>query len=210
MLTQFGVSEIPGALMSGWATPDDSQMPEGVEALAKVIGEPLAARASWQRRLVVLPDKTWRLLVNECGFLSSGELPQFSPGSVTPVPVAVEIGIAAELLKQPTNCETVLAQRQQFIAELNRRHAQQEEDERARQLATAKRQLDAAESAKVFRHSDWASLDVWQQGFYSLALRVQDRDPELAADLKAVAGASRGVYGERSSPLPPPREQWWL
>jgi hypothetical protein len=209
MLGFDGSCSLPNAITFGWATPNDDQMAEGVEALAKVIGEPLAARASWQRRLVIMPDGTWRLLVNECAFLSNGDLPQFSPNSITPVPVALLIPDAFALLRSPGNCETVLAQRQQFISELNARHRKQEEDERNRSIEAAKQQQDAQERAAAFKHSAWAALDVWQQGFYGLALRVQARDPELAADLKAVASASRGVYGERSTPQPAPSQVWW-
>jgi hypothetical protein len=209
-LRQDGTCTIPGALMGGWATPTDDQMPAGVAALAVVVGEAEAARASWQRRLVIMGDnKTFRMTVNECGFLSNGDLPQFAPGSVTATPVALPIAEAVALLKSKDNPELELARRRQFLAELNERHRKQQEDELNRQLAASKRQLDAQERAAAFRHSDWAALDVWQQAFYSLAIRVQERDPTLAADLKSVAGASRGVFGERSTPIAAPSSVWW-
>jgi hypothetical protein len=208
MLNQFGVSEIPGALMGGWATPTDDQMPEGVGELAKVIGDPLAARASWQRRLVVMGDGTWRLLISECGFMSSGSLVQFCPGSVTPVPVAVPIDVAVPLLRLPENCETELARRQRFLADLNERHALQELAERNAREARAKQSQDAVEAAKVFRWDDWRALTDWQRLAYSIALSV-DNGEDLAPALRRIAGSVQSFHGERAVPLAPPRAQWW-
>ncbi|MGB8294248.1 MAG: hypothetical protein WCG85_02350 [Polyangia bacterium] len=209
-LNQFGQSEIPNALMSGWAVPDDSQMEAGVAALAAVVGEPESARASLQRRLVLAPDG-WRLLVSEPGFLSNNDygLLQFTKGASDGYQVALPIGQAIELLRSKDNPELELQRRKNRLAELAERHRLQAEAEHNARLAAAKRQTDAAENAKTYRHSDFAALDVWQQAFYSLALRVQDRDPQLAADLKSVAGASRGVFGERSTPIAAPNARWW-
>ena len=59
------------------------------------------------------------------------------------------------------------------------------------------------------RWREWQALMPWQRGLYSLALRVEGRDPELAADLRAVAGSVQAFHGESCTVAPCPNRKWW-
>jgi hypothetical protein len=156
-------------------------------------------------------DGSWRLLISECGFLSGNDygLLQFTRGAADAFPIAMPLADAVALLKSKDNPELELARRRQFLADLAERHRKQEEDERNQQLAASKRQLDAQERAAAFKHHEWMVLQPWAQALFALGLRVKERDPELADDLRKVASSSTGIHGERSTPLPPPAKQWW-
>jgi hypothetical protein len=198
--------------MFGWRTPTDDEMAAGVAELAKIVGEPESARASWQRRLVIMGDnKTFRMTVNECGFLSGNDfgLLQFTRGAADAFPIGLPLAEGVALVKSKDNPELELARRRQFLADLNARHARQAENELNQQLAASKRQLDAQERAAAFRHNEWMVLQPWAQALFALALRVKERDPELADDLRKVASSSTGIHGERSTPLPAPSAVWW-
>ena len=211
MLNMQGLTELPKALMTGFREPTDEEWPEGVAALTAVIGEAESARQSWRRRLVIMASGELRLTVSEPGFLSAGSdgLIPFTLGSVTATPVALPIADAVALLRSPANPEIELQRRRTFLADLNRRHAQQELDSRAQQLAASARQQDAEARAKNFKWDQWAVMEPWQQALYTLALKVRPRDSQLADDLKTVASSSTGIHGERSTPIPAPSAVWW-
>jgi hypothetical protein len=198
-------------MMVGFREPSDAEWDAGIVELEKVIGAPEAARQSWRRRLVIMGDGSWRLLISECGFLSGNDygLLGFTPGAADAFPIAMPIAAAVALLKSKDSPEIELQRRRNRLAELAERHRKQEEDERNQQLAASKRQLDAQERAAAFRHNEWMVLQPWQQALFALALRVKERDPELADDLRKVASSSTGIHGERSTPLPAPSAQWW-
>jgi len=73
----------------------------------KVIGAPEAARQSWRRRLVIMGDGSWRLLISECGFLSGNDygLLGFTPGAADAFPIAMPIAAAVALLKSKDSPE---------------------------------------------------------------------------------------------------------
>ena len=211
MLRQDETSSIAGGVRLGWRLPSDEEAEAGIAALEGVVGAADAARMSWRRRICILPSAQFGLLVDEPGFLSGNDygLLQFTAGAADAFPVALPIADAVALLKSEDSPELELQRRRTRLGELAERHRKQELDEHTARIEAAKRQTDAAESAAKYRWNQWAVMEPWAQALFALALRVKERDPELADDLRKVASSSTGIHGERSTPLPPPSAVWW-
>jgi hypothetical protein len=191
---------------TAWRAPADSEIADGVAALAAIVGPMETAKLSWQRRLALSDAGEWLLVVTSGG---QPTIPTFAPWA-DPIQLQVfqtayPLAEAVEILQGPNNPEAILAERRRRVAE------HEAEETKAKALAKAQqaeREADAAQWERdktKFNHAAWVRLAEWQQAFYALACRVKDRDPSLAKDLRVVAAEGRG-----SSPARPsfPRAEW--
>jgi hypothetical protein len=210
MLAANGLCTIPNAMMVGFREPTDEEWNAGISELEAVLGPVESARQSWRRRLVIMASGEWRLLISECGFLSGGDygLLPFTKGAADAIPVALDIAAGVALLKSKDNPELEGQRRRQFIDDLNRRHAQQAEDERNRSIEAGRRQQDAQARGKTYRWAEWQCLVDWQRLAYSVALAI-DGGEDLASALRRIAGSSQSFNGERSTPIAAPSAKWW-
>jgi hypothetical protein len=182
----------------------------GRQELAKLIGAEEAMKVAWLRRLGRRQDGTWLAAVKTVvpGEPSQKGRPWHPLGPKVivdfhPLPEAVQLirsgaEAGAERLERllAENAAAVERAEQEFEAE--KRRVQVEQERQARQLEHDRRE---------FRADVWASLGPLAQMTYTLALAVQQRDPELAKDLRAVARQANENRGELHMPWP--RQRWW-
>lgn len=181
-----------------WRAPTREEFPLGMAELAKIIGERESVDPTWTRRLAIAePGGEWALLVDQC----SGNLPAYDVNYTTAFTVAYPLGEGAALLQDPThNPELILAERRRQVKE----RKEEQEREQAARIEDDKRKRDAAEQeAKdrvTFDGDRWNRLTDARKLAYALALKVEPRDPALAADLREIA--SHRI-------LDFPRARWW-
>jgi len=192
-----------------WRAPTAEEFPHGIAELAKLIGETESVRPTWTRRLVrAEPGGEWCLLVDEAAQPTGKLVPWAEPEiQLQAFPTAYPLAEAVKILTGPDerNPEKILASRRELTAAHEKELAAEKAD------AQAKAEAQRAEAAQLdadklrFGFDAWAKLEPWQQGFYALAVRVQSRDLELAADLRRIASEGRS-----SKPARPgfPRCDW--
>jgi hypothetical protein len=185
--------------MSGhktWREPSEAEFPHGIAALAKIIGDEASVRPVWTRRLALTEDGTTWLLT-----ISSGGKPRIEsfapwadPEQLRVYQTAYPLAEAVEILQGPNNPEEILAERRRRVAE------HEAEEAKAQALAKAQQAAKDADTARLeedkrkFGFDHWVRLDPWVQAFFALAVRVKDRDPALAADLRAIAHEARRIH----------------
>jgi len=187
------------SVFTKWRAPTRAEFPVGMSELAKHIGERESVDPTWTRRLAIAePGGQWCLVIDEC----CGNLPPYDPGYTTAYACAYPLEEGSRLLQDPArNPEVELARRRQ---EAKERAEQKEKEQAARIEAEKRRRMEEeqlAEDKGRFRASDWEKLAEWRRAFYTLALNLKSRDPELAADLHAIA--------EKGGWLDFPRTRWW-
>lgn len=162
--------------------PTDDEIAAGQQELAKVIGKKDAALPSWTRRLVLAADGTWLLKVDGI----TGVWP--SPGCG--FPIALSIPDAVELLRSAQNPEIALEHARQARAKEAADEAERQRQRKA-ELARARAAKEKLERERAdFKADEWAMLNSFQRLGVRLALAVENRDPELAADIRAAVAAS--------------------
>lgn len=190
------------SVFTKWRAPTREEYPHGMAELSKIIGERESVDPSWTRRLALVEGDKWALLVDEC----IGNLKCYDPNYATGYTVAYPLAEGAALLTGPKNPEVELARRR---AEIQERKDQAARESAAR-VAAEKRQHEEEEQLiedkRTYRADDWNRLADWQKMCIVLALKVESRDPELAADLRAVM--QDGTHA-RPPALAFPRTKWW-
>lgn len=71
--------------------------------------------------------------------------------------------------------------------------------------AETARRLQAASDACRFRASDWMGLQPWQRFAIKLALAVEERDPEMALNIRDLLAEQ----AKHCDSLPCPLMEWW-
>jgi hypothetical protein len=185
----------------------------GRGALAAVVGEVEAARMEWLTRLVLRCDGVWCLRVRSVLELDAKYRDQpWHPRSGEIQTRFHPIAEAVDLLRNQ-KVETEVDRRERLIAEKDAKLARLREEERrlAKEQAAEnqRREQENTRDRKEYRAEQFEALSAPAQMLYVLAARVRVRDPELAADLRAVAAevskASRGATPN----LGFPRDRWW-
>jgi hypothetical protein len=182
-----------------WRAPTREEFPLGMAEIAKVIGEAEAGHPSWTRRLAISePDGQWCVVVDDCAD-DKGYAPWTDETLIEAFPLAYPLAEGVAILQSPDNPETELERRRQAVKEHNEEQARASA-ERA-EAAKRQREEDAQleQDRNQFRARDWERLSDAQKLSYALALKVQARDPDLAADLREVA--AKGMIF--------PRVRWW-
>jgi hypothetical protein len=203
----------PHAVAHGWHDLADADLGPALAELGKVLGPEEASKPAWQRRLVRLGDGQLALTYRECAYLSTTagfyNCPWHVPGSLAATEVAAPVAEVVALLRSDANPERELQRRRKLADEHEAKEASEREGKARRDAEEAARARQAQENEVRYRERDWRELMDWQRALYAVAVRVEARDPELAADLRAVAGASTATSGEFCTPLPRPDCKWW-
>jgi len=194
---------------TAWRAPADSEIADGVAALAAIIGPVETAKLSWQRRLVASePGGQWGLVIQCCARPSLPNLvPWVDEIQLREWPEAFPLAEGVAILLGPAaqNPEEVMRERRARVKAHEEEEAaakrKKQDVERAAKADAEQREADE----RRFNAAGWHRLDEWQQAFFGLAVRVQSRDPSLAADLRTIANEGRG-----SKPARPgfPRCDW--
>ena len=180
--------------IKAWRPPTSDDIGIGMAALAEIIGDAESVRPIWTRRLVrAEPGGEWCLTIDQGGKPTFEKAaPWADPIQVQGFPTAYPLPEAVAILRSPGNPEAVLVQRREAC----RVHEAEELAAKAKKQAEEKaRQTDAerlADDERKFNAAGWHKLDPWQQAFFAVAVRVERRDPDLAADLRAIGHEGRG------------------
>ena len=182
----------------------DAEADAAVSALAALIGED-AHKAEWRRRLgrlngdgpvIVavrhpnnpLPaeyrDQPWatesRLCFNGLAFETK----------------FYELAEGVPLLRDPEGPEAEVNRRLRLNAEYEAQGAARTAERERQRIEAGRREREEAARLRLIGLDEWNKLPPWSRALYAAALKVRDRDPELAADLRAVAAeSSRGEEG---------------
>jgi hypothetical protein len=186
--------------------PSDDEAGAVIESLATVIGDQ-ASRPSVQRRAVICRKTGEVLLVVACParWISAGDVAFVAapePGQQLNSFLAVEQRAfspaeALALLVSPESPERELERRGALVRRRDELRAQLE-------AAAAKRdeaELDAEARARRFHAAEWAKLPLTVRVLYSLALRLEISDAELAAAIHDIAGDAEHLRC--------PTTEWW-
>ena len=191
---------------SQWRLPTDEETKTGLAELEKLIGKKLAASPGWPRRICVIrATGSIGLIITHCRQAMNPNAPWRDPDDLVAIPIGLPLGHAVALLASAANPEIELARRVRLVDEF-------EAGQEAKRKANVERQ--AAEAAAVraankerldFRAAEWPVFNPLQRFGARLALTVQGRDPDLAADIRAVMSI------EAADPKGAnfPRGQWW-
>jgi hypothetical protein len=185
-----------------WRAPSREEFAAGIGELGKIIGAEEACRPDWTRRLALSEDgSTWLLMIEEAAAPTTPHLaPWADPIQLRGFPSARPLSETVAILRGPHNPEAILADRRARTkaheAEVEAARVAEVELKKAEQAA--KEQL--AKEREAFNGNAWAALPDWRKLAYALALKVEPRDPALAADLREIA--SHRI-------LDFPRARWW-
>ena len=185
-----------------YRAPTREEFAVGIAELGKLIGAAEATAPDWTRRLALSEDgATWLLMIEEAAAPTAPHLvPWADPIQLRAFPTAYPLAEAVAILQGPHNPEAILADRRARTkaheAEVEAARVAEVEAKKAEQAA--KEQL--AKEHKAFNGAAWDRLTDSQKICYSLALKVETRDPALAADIREI-GAHRV--------LDFPRAKWW-
>jgi hypothetical protein len=192
-----------------WHIPDEVEHAAAFAALSEVLGD-AAAKPTWQRRLAIGNDGTPLLLVEVPRFfISQAEAEYMSPpevadggGSVLKNWLASEQmgwplaeGVALLLSKASPEIE---AQRRRGV--LRRRDEARAKQQEA-QAAADRAAREAEERNNRFRAREWSSLPLTQRALFSISLRLEGHDDELAGLIHEVAS--------QAEHLQVPACEWW-
>jgi len=214
-----GRPAVPGGIPEQeFYVPDDDALQLGIAELATLIGPEKANAPSMVRRLVRAKNNdVWLLVIADCCFVSYGDAAYTAPhlveNATTPIRFGHGLAEGIAILGSDSNPEKEIARRAALIdAKAARDKAHADEARRAeqeRQAVLKKAQTDAI----AFRKNEWEALTSLERALFLLAARVKADNPALAADIHAVAEASRRTgpttKGERDYPLPTPQCEWW-
>ena len=178
-----------------WRVPTAEEFPIGLAELGKLVGETEANHPLWLRRFCVSePDGEWCLTV-EAGGAPTGKLvPWADPVQLQAFPTAYPLAEAVKILQGPNNPEEVLRQRREACKAHEAEQAADKAKKLADERAAKERQLKWEDDCRRFNEGAWNRLEPIVQFCYALALKVQDRDAALAADLRALAGDVRRIH----------------
>jgi hypothetical protein len=156
-----------------------------------------------QRRLAVTADGSQFLLVIDNCLQKDPSCINWDdrmPEACKAIPAALPIEAAVQLLNSDQSPEKELQRRRALAAE-------REAEEAARvRIASEKAHAEAVALNKArqervdFRADAWEKIPPLQQALARLALAVAERDPKLAADVRAAADADASDF---------PRGKWW-
>ena len=185
-----------------WRAPSREEFAAGICELGKIIDAEEACRPDWTRRLALSEDgSTWLLMIEEAAAPTTPHLaPWADPIQLRGFPSARPLSETVAILRGPHNPEAILADRRARTkaheAEVEAARVAEVELKKAEQAA--KEQL--AKEHEAFNGAAWDRLTDSQKICYSLALKVEARDPALASDLREIA--SHRVIDF-------PRAKWW-
>lgn len=187
-----------------WRFVGDEEMPAAVAALASVIGKAQSKLPSWQRRLAVTVDgKTHLLVVEACNWKDPNSVCGWvdtDTHATTGTPTALPIPAAAALLASDFNPERELLRRRKLAAALEAKEtAKREAKRKADEAAKAAKAKDAAERAQ-YHAPGWSAMPAPMRAMLRLALAVEKRDAELAADIRASVSAALRPDDEKDFP----------
>jgi hypothetical protein len=184
-----------------WRAPSREEFAAGICELGRIIDAEEACRPDWTRRLALSEDGSAWLLTLEDAAAATGQLaPWAEPRQLQGFPVARPMAEAVAILRGPNNPEKVLEERRARMKEHEAEvEAARVAEEDARKAEQAGKEQLAAERSR-FDGNRWDALTDSQKVCYALALKVADRDPALAADLREL-----GQHRE----LDFPRLAWW-
>jgi hypothetical protein len=197
--------------IANFRRPSDDELPGLVDTLADAIGE-RAELPSWQRRLAIGDGNEVLLLCDvPLTWISTGDTAHdTAPEPGPPLDAwlafaqsAFPLNAGLELLNSSESPEIELSRRRAILAKRDAIRAGVAAKKAAEEEAERKARAEAEERTKVWREGEWNKLSVEQRLLISVSLKVEGRDPILAADLREIA-ALRGGYA------PLPKTQWWL
>jgi predicted nucleic acid-binding protein len=199
--------------IADFTRPTDAQMPACVDALAGVVGEGKASLPSWQRRLA-LDGTTGELVILldvPRRWLSTGDNAYVvapEPGPALAAWLAAEqvawpVDTALALLAGSESPEAELERRREMVRVRDGIRAARQAEKDAKAATAAKAEAEAEERVVVYREPAWEKLTNEQRLLIAVSLRLEVRDPALAADLRELAALQGGF-------MPLPRTRWWL
>jgi hypothetical protein len=192
---------------------DGPQADHCAEELAFAIGPEQAALPSWRRRMAIQNvNNSLALLVQvPLLWLSSGDsrfdvAPE--PGReldawLASSPLGFDVDVALLLLGSPADPEAEIARRRGIVRRRDEIRSRVQAEKARKAEAEAKAAAAAAEREERFHVSSWERLTDVQKLALALSLRLEQRDPELAADLRELAALSGGLLRV------PAVEEWW-
>jgi hypothetical protein len=187
-----------------WRFVNDSEHAAAVAALAKIVGRE-AKLPTWQRRLAVAADGSQFLLVVDSCLQKHSSCINWDPlasEALRPIPCALPIEAAVKLLQSPQSPELELQQR---LAAAHKREAERA----AREAAEAEKfrlkteaEVKERREQEACRATEWERLTPMERFAARLAVLVESRDKDLAADIRSALDTA-----DVASDFP--RAQWW-
>jgi len=189
-----------------WRAVADSELSEAIAALSALLPKKTAASPSWTRRLARMRDGSAFLLVLQGAPPHFGEWhPDMNPGGAVAVPMAFTLADGVRLLQAKDNPEVELARRIALMEKHRAEQAAKRQATKDAEAAVKAARAKAADEAKRFHAAAWAALPGPLRAMARLALAVEKREPELAADLRLAVAAS--LRADDASDFP--RAPWW-
>ncbi|MGB8298315.1 MAG: hypothetical protein WCG85_23070 [Polyangia bacterium] len=190
-----------------WREPTDEEMKGALEKLTELIGKKLAAAPGWLRRLVIIKNSgSVGVVVNHVKQpLQFPNAPWGDPDDTFPVPIAMPLAEGVALLASASNPEIELARRVRLVDEWKAGQEVKRKANAERQAAEAAENRRIAKERADFRATEWPALNPLQRFGARLALMVQGRDKDLAADIRAVLAIETADPKGASFPHGP----WW-
>jgi hypothetical protein len=190
-----------------WRTLEDSQLDAGIAALI-VAGVPKkdAVKPSWTRRLGI--SKGGAFVVSIESFITPlGGRYHADEGAPQFITIGLPLAFAVELLASTFSPEIELAARRKRFDEYQKAQAEKRAAE-AKKIADANAQRDAENKLRSdCRAGDWALLNSLERFAIRLSLAVEQRDAELAGDLRAIVAHS--LSGNDDNAESWPRAKWF-
>jgi len=188
---------------SQWRRIADSELPEAIAELSKHVTKKEASSPAMVRRLARRLDGAFLLTLNVPPPTLSVWNPRDGAGSVT---MAFRIPDALALLKRADGGpEAELVRRREAVAKFQAKELEKRRATKDAEAATKAAKAKAADEAKRFHSAEWSALPAPLRTMLRLALVVEKRDAELAADLRLAVAAS--LRADDASDFP--RAPWW-
>jgi hypothetical protein len=184
-----------------WRFVNDDEHPAAVAALAKVIGRE-SKQPSWQRKLAVKADGSQFLIVIDDCPRHPGTINWHDtmPEALKAIPTALPVAVGVQLLQSDANPEKELERRRALAKKREDEAAERQRAEIAKSRAEAAELQRIAQERVDCRADVWAKLAPLAQFGARLALMIEKRDKDLAADIRACVDASDDF----------PRGSWWV
>lgn len=181
-------------MLTNWRAVTDDEVDGAIAELVKAgVPKKEAVKPSWTRRLGVLKDGSAFVVTIElyCNDVSGRYFPD-QHGVPAYAVVALPLQFAVDLLASDNhaNPELELADRRKRFDSFQKAQAEKRAAE-AKKLADANAQRDAENQLRSSCRADqWALLNSLERFAVRLSLAIENRDAELAGDLRAIVAHS--------------------
>ena len=214
-LSVYGNVELSAVLARGqYRECTDAELKAGLVELEKLIGPKLSKAPGWLRRLVfVKSTKNIGCIVTHVRVAMNPDAPWRDPDDLHPIPIGLPLAQGVALLASEKNPEIELARRLRLRDEQEAAAEARQEENRARQEAEAAENRRAAKERSDFKADAWEKTLTDPIRFVlKLAVLVQGRDKDLAADIRSLV-AEMDAHAKdiaRGKPgLDFPKARWW-